>query len=121
MKYFKFVYYLCALAMIFSLGNVFINGDFSIEGPALLSNNWGIMSLVDLFAGILVFSTWIVFREDNPLIIGVLIVLMGLFGFLTASLYILFNLYKADGDWAKFFLGSKRKAVIEKWSIPKKH
>jgi hypothetical protein len=120
MKYFKFVYYLCALAMILSLGNVFINGDFSIEGPALLSNDWGIMSIVDLFAGILVFSTWIVFREDNPLVIGVLIVLMGLFGFLTASLYILVNLYKANGDWAKFFLGNKRKAVTEKWAAPKK-
>lgn len=114
MKKFKFVYYLCAIAMVLSLGNVFINGNFPIEGSALLTNNWGIMSLVDLFAGISVFSTWIVFREKNKLLIGVLLVLMVFFGFLTASLYILVNLYKAKGDWAEFFFGSRKKEIVEK-------
>lgn len=114
MKKFKFVYYLCAIAMVLSLGNVFINGNFPIEGSALLTNNWGIMSLVDLFAGISVFSTWIVFREKNKLLIGVLLVLMVFFGFLTVSLYILVNLYKAKGDWAEFFFGSRKKEIVEK-------
>lgn len=114
MKKFTFVYYLCAIAMILSLGNVFINGNFSIEGLALLTNNWGIMSLVDLFAGIFVFSTWIVFREKNKLVIGLLLVLMVFFGFLTASVYILVNLRKAKGDWAEFFFGSRRQEIMGK-------
>lgn len=114
MKTFKFIYYLCALAMIISLGNVFINGNFPVEGSALLNNNWGIMSLVDLFAGIIIFSTWIIFREKNKLLIVVLMVLMLFFGFLTASLYIVFNLYKSKGDWTVFFFGSRRKEILEK-------
>jgi magnesium-transporting ATPase (P-type) len=119
-KKFKFVYYLCAIAMVISLGNVFINGNFPIEGPALLTNNWGIMSVVDLFAGIIVFSTWIVFREKNKLVIAVLLVLMVFFGFLTASLYILVHLYKAKGDWAEFFFGSRRQEIVEKLMMTKK-
>lgn len=114
MKSFKFLYYLCAIAMIISLGNVFLNGDLAVEASALLKNNWGIMSLVDLFAGIFIFSSWIIFREKNLLLILVLLILMLFFGFLTASLYILFNLYRSRGDLTKFFLGSRREEVLEK-------
>lgn len=114
MKKFTFVYYLCAIAMVLSLGNVFINGNFSTEGLALLTNNWGIMSLVDLFAGIFVFSTWIVFREKNKLVIGLLLVLMVFFGFLTASVYILVHLRKAKGDWAEFFFGNRKQEIMGK-------
>lgn len=114
MKYYKFLYYLCALAMIISLGNVFLRGDFSLEGSALLKNNWGIMSLVDLFAGIFIFSSWIVFREKNILIIFILLISMLFFGFLTASLYILYNLYKSKGDMVEFFLGYKKEKMTQK-------
>lgn len=117
MNKFKFVYYLTALAMIISLGNVFLNGNFPVEGSALLRNNWGIMSLVDLFAGIFIFSTWIVFREKNILLISVLLVSMLFFGFLTASLYILYNLYQSKGDLTRFFLGSKKEAVLKDLKI----
>lgn len=114
MKKMKFVYYFCALAMIISLGNIFINGNFAEEGSAILKNNWGIMSLVDLYAGILVFSTWIIFREENKFLIFILMVLMFFFGFLTASLYILINLYKSKGDLTQFFFGSRREEILEK-------
>lgn len=113
MKIIKIVAYVCAIAMIISLVNVFLNGDLGVEGSALLKNNWGIMSLVDLFSGIAIFSTWILFRERNKLIIIILLILMVFFGFLTASLYILFNLYKSKGDWSKFFLGNRRDEVLK--------
>lgn len=108
MKNFKLLYYFCAAAMIIALGNVFLNGNFSIEGAALLQNNWGIMSLIDLFAGIFIFSSWIIFREENIIWIIALLILMMFFGFLTASIYILYNLYKSNGDLGKFFLGNKK-------------
>nr|WP_300003419.1 hypothetical protein [Tissierella sp.] len=120
MKTVKIVAYICAIAMLISLGNVFLNGDFGVEGSALLKNNWGIMSLVDLFSGIAIFSTWILFREKSPLLIVVLLILMVFFGFLTASLYILLNLYKSKGDWSKFFLGSRRDEVLQKLNTAKR-
>lgn len=70
--------------------------------------------MVDLFAGIFVFTTWIVFREDNIFLILGLMVAMMFFGFLTASLYILYNLHTSKGDLTRFFLGKKRDQVLEK-------
>lgn len=110
MRKWKFLYYLCGLAMIAALINVFLNGDFALEASALLTNNWAIMSLVDLFAGIFIFSSWIVFREKNIVVILLLLISMLFFGFLTASLYILYNLYKSKKDMTLFFLGEKNKS-----------
>lgn len=111
MKKMSYVAYFTSLAMILALINVFTNGNFAIEGVALLKNNWGIMSLVDLFAGLIIFYGWIVFREKNKLLVLALLPLMLLFGFLAASVYILYNLYKSKGDWVKFFLGSRAEDV----------
>lgn len=100
--------------MVIALANVYINGNLSIEGSALLKNNWGLMSVVDLFAGIIIFSSWIVFREKNIFLIVLLLTAMVFLGFLTASIYILYNIYKSDGDWTKFFLGSRRDEILDK-------
>ena len=107
MKKAGYITYFTSLAMILALTNVFVNGNFAIEGPALFENAWGIMSLVDLFAGLLIFYAWIVFREKHKLVSLALLPLMLFFGFLTASIYILYNIYKSKGDWVKFFLGNR--------------
>ena len=117
MKKMKYLAYFTSIAMVISLVNVFLNGDFALEGGAILKNNWGIMSLVDLFAGLFIFSAWIIFREKNIIKILILMPLMLFFGFLTASIYILYNLYKSQGDWSKFFLGTRREEVLEKINI----
>lgn len=114
MKKMKYIYYFTGLAMIIGLINVFLNGNFGVEGVALLKNNWGIMSLIDLFAGLIIFYTWIIFREKSVFKIIILLPLMMFFGFLTASVYILYNLYKSEGDLTKFFLGSRRDEVLDK-------
>lgn len=113
MKKMKYVAYFTSMAMIVSLVNVFLNGDFGVEGGAILRNNWGIMSLVDLYAGLIIFSAWIMFREKNKLLIVAMMPMMLLFGFLTAGIYILYNIYKSDGDWTKFFLGTRREEILE--------
>lgn len=99
--------------MTLGLANGFINGNFSEDGAKLLSNPWGVMSMIDLYVGFVLFSMWIVFREKNMLLIIVLILLMMIFGFLTASIYIVANLYLSKGDWLKFFLGSKKDSLLE--------
>lgn len=114
MKKMKYFYYFTALAMIISLINVFLNGNFALEGGELLGNNWGIMTLVDLFAGLIIFYTWIIFREKNIVTSLIMLPFMLLFGFLTASLYILYNLYKSKGDLTDFFLGNRRDEVLAK-------
>ncbi|MHC1781407.1 MAG: hypothetical protein AB9891_01365 [Anaerolineaceae bacterium] len=38
-------------------------GDFAVDGAAILANPWGIVSMVDLYTGFILFSMWIVYRE----------------------------------------------------------
>ena len=59
----KAVAWACVLAMASVLIFAFVSGDFLVEGRELLSMPWGIVSLVDLYAGFALFSAWIVFRE----------------------------------------------------------
>lgn len=108
MKIAKLVAWLCLLAMIGGLINAFVNGDFFIDGGALLENPWGIMSLIDLYVGFSLFSIWIVYRENTTWKIILWVVNMMIFGFLTGSIYVLKALYESKGDWATALHGVNR-------------
>ncbi len=114
MKIAKGIAWLGLLAMTAVLANGFINGDFAQDGAALLANPWGIVSLVDLYAGFALFSIWIVFREKKPLAAILWVVLMMVLGFFTGSLYSLIALYRSKGDWLVFFLGDRKSLVSGK-------
>jgi len=100
-----------ALLGVLSMGTVliyaFVAGDFTKEGRELLSMPWGIVSLVDLYVGFILFSGWIVFREKSlgrsiPWVFFVMIL-----GFFTASLYTLVALQTSGGDWKRFWMGHR--------------
>ncbi len=114
MKIAKFLAWLGLLGMTAVLLNGFINGNFGQDGAELLANPWGIVSLVDLYAGFVLFSIWIAFREKNPIVAMFWILLMMVLGFFTGSLYVLINLYLSKGDWLKFFLGERKKTLLVK-------
>lgn len=111
MKAAKVVAWLCLLAMSLGLINAFINGDFLIDGGALLDNPWGVMSLIDLYAGFVLFSIWIVYREESKWKMILWVVNMMIFGFLTGSIYVLKALYESKGNWAIALHGSSRGGV----------
>jgi len=113
MKIGKLIAWICLLAMTLGLMNGFINGDFFKDGGELLSNPWGVMSLIDLYVGFTLFSMWIGFREKNKVSALIWIVLMMILGFFTASIYILIVFYKSKGNWTEFFFGD-RKDIIKK-------
>ncbi|MDW7669453.1 MAG: DUF1475 family protein [Bacillota bacterium] len=108
MKTGKLIAWICLIAMTLGLMNGFINGDFFKDGGKLLTNPWGIMSLIDLYVGFTLFSMWIAFREESKITALVWIVLMMILGFFTASLYILILFYKSKGDWVEFFFGDRK-------------
>jgi hypothetical protein len=83
----------------------FTVGDFFAEGSQLMSMPWGIVSLVDLYTGFILFSAWIIYREKSLLVAILWTIAMMVLGFFTASLYALINLYASQGDWKKFWLG----------------
>ena len=65
MRIAKLVALSCLLAMTAVLIYGFTVGDFSGEGQVLLSMPWGIVSLVDLYVGFILFSGWIIYREKS--------------------------------------------------------
>lgn len=101
----KIVSLLGVIAMTAVLVYGFTIGDFGGEGSQLLSMPWGIVSLVDLYTGFILFSGWIIYREDSLVIAVVWTVAMLTLGFFAGSLYAFIALQKSGGDWKRFWLG----------------
>lgn len=113
MRIAKLIAFLGVIAMTAAILNGFIQGDFASDGAELMANPWGIVSLVDLYVGFILFSLWIGFREGSMVSSVIWIILMLALGFFTASLYILIKLYESDGDWLTFFLGARKETVLK--------
>ena len=107
MKIGKVVAALGILAMTAVLIYGFTVGDFAAEGNVLLSMPWGIVSLIDLYVGFILFSGWIVYREKSLVRSIVWVVLMMVLGFFTASLYTLIAFQTSGGDWTRFWMGRR--------------
>jgi hypothetical protein len=105
MKISKLIALLGLIAMSAALVYGFTIGDFFADGALIVANPWGIVSLVDLYTGFALFGAWIYYREANKLIALVWIAILMLLGFWLASLYVLIQLYKSNGNYSKFFLG----------------
>jgi hypothetical protein len=93
------------LAMTVVLIYGFRVGDFFAEGSKILSMPWGIVSLVDLYTGFVLFSVWIFYRERSLISAITWVVAMMTLGFWAGSLYALMALLGSSGDWRKFWLG----------------
>lgn len=93
------------LAMSVAILRAFVVGDFGTEGAWLTSHPWGIVSLVDLYVGFIIFSMWIVYRERSRPAAVVWVVLMMILGNWTAALYVLVALHTSAGDWRRFWMG----------------
>jgi len=105
MKIAKIISLLGVLAMTAALIHGFTVGDFSGEGSQLLSMPWGIVSLVDLYTGFILFSMWIIYREKSLPVAIVWTVAMMTLGFFAGSLYAFIALLNSKEDWRKFWLG----------------
>jgi hypothetical protein len=108
MKVAKVIASLGLLAMTSVLVYGFVAGDFAEEGKQLLSMPWGIVSLVDLYVGFVLFSGWIVYRECSLGRSVIWVILMMVLGFWTASLYVLIALQTSGGDWKRFWMGRRQ-------------
>lgn len=107
MTFAKIVALIGLLAMTGILIFGFTVGDFSGEGAKLLAMPWGIVSLVDLYVGFILFSSWIVFREKALLPSVVWVLLMMTLGFWTGALYTFLALQTSGGDWKRFWYGKR--------------
>jgi hypothetical protein len=107
MRVVQVIAFVGALAMTIALVYGFTVGDFGAEGSELLSMPWGIVSLVDLYVGFVLFSIWIFYRERSFLQALIWVVLVMVLGFLTASVYTLIAALASRGDWKRFWMGAR--------------
>lgn len=105
MKLAKLISILGMLAMAAVLINGFTRGDFFSEGSRLFAMPWGIVSLVDLYTGFILFSGWIIYREKSLLGAILWTIAMMTLGFFAGSLYAFIALQTSGSDWRKFWLG----------------
>jgi len=107
MKIAKIISGLGIIAMSAVLLYGFTAGDFGTDGGEILRNPWGVVSLIDLYTGFILFSAWIVYREKSFFTSLIWVVLMMVLGFFTASLYVFISLSQSKGDWQKFWMGKR--------------
>lgn len=105
MKTAKILALLGVLAMSTALIYGFTVGDFAGEGGRLLAMPWGIVSLVDVYTGLMLFSGWIFYREKSTVVAIAWTLGLIVLGFWTGSLYALLALQASGGDWHRFWLG----------------
>ncbi len=105
MKTVKIISILGVIAMTAALLNGFINGDFLTDGGTLLKNPWGIVSMVDLYTGFILFAVWIAYREKSILRSIIWIFFLMTLGFFTGSVYMLIAAFTSQNDWKQFWMG----------------
>lgn len=95
------------LAMALAIGYAFIAGDFGREGAVLGAMPWGIVSLVDLYAGFSLFACWVVYREPSRVAAIVWVLLIMVLGNLMTAAYVFWALRTSGGDPRRFFMGAR--------------
>jgi len=103
----KIISALGVLSMTAVLIYGFTVGNFSVDGAVLLQNPWGIVSMVDLYTGFILFSIWIVYREESIVTALIWVFFMMVLGFFTGSLYTFIALLRSNGDWKAFWMGHR--------------
>ena len=107
MKLAKVVAWLATIIMGLTLLYGFTQGDLSAEGRIIASIPWGIVSLVDVYVGFILFSGWMVFRERSLALAIVWVILIMVLGSFIAGIYTLIAVYTCGGDWRRFWMGSR--------------
>lgn len=84
-------------------------GDFTGEGSVLLSLLWGKITMIDIYISFLIFTAWIIYRENNPGRSIIWFILMMVLGSFTSCLYLYLNFRQSQGNWQKFWYGNRLK------------
>jgi hypothetical protein len=113
MKVIKILAITVTIIMFLTLMYGFIEGDFFREGSILMSLVWGKVSLIDVYAGFVLFSGWVIFREQKPWIAFVWIIFIMVLGNFITGLYVTIALYRCNGDFNLFWLGKFHKKQVE--------
>ncbi len=97
------------IIMGFSIVYGITTGNFTGEGSILLSLLWGKITMIDIYISFLVFTGWIIYRENNLGRSIICFILMMVLGSFTSCLYLYLNFRQSRGNWQKFWYGNRLK------------
>jgi len=93
--------------MVAAIAYGFINGNFADNASEIWALPWGKVSLIDLYAGLVLFAAWVAVRETSRVRIGLWWVALMTLGNLAAGAYLLGALFNAD-DTTELLTGNGR-------------
>ena len=100
----KVIAYLITIAMVSTI--FWAQNQVSLFDSTIPSLPWGIVSLVDLYAGFILIGIWILYKE-KALSALIWIFFLMILGNLTTAIYVIYSLNKSKGNISKFFMGEK--------------
>lgn len=83
----------------------FTQGDFGAAGLFFFNDPWGIVSLVDVYVGIMFFCAWVIYREEKLLTALLWTVSIFILGNFPAGIYAYLALQRSGNRWEKFWMG----------------
>ena len=98
----KVIAYLITIAMVSTI--FWAQNQVSLFDSTIPSLPWGIVSLVDLYAGFVLVGIWIFYKEKRIFALIWIFFLM-ILGNLTTAIYVIYSLNKSKGNISKFFMG----------------
>ena len=113
--YIRFVILAAGAGFVIMAGTILyavLHGNFRTEGALLLEMSWGLVSLVDIYLGLLIFSFWVLWREQFSIAALVWVFLIISLGNMVSCVYILRACLLADGDMLKFWHGNQSRQEV---------
>ena len=98
----KVIAYLITIAMVSTI--FWAQNQVSVFDSIIPSLPWGVVSLVDLYAGFILVGIWIFYKEKTVSALVWIFFLMTL-GNLTTAIYVIYSLNKSKVNITKFFMG----------------
>ena len=101
----RFIAAACLFLLAMAIGHAVMNGDFYSEGKRLLLMPWGLLTLVDIYVGFILFCCWVLIREKTVTIAVFWTVAVMLLGNIASCIYILLAVTTCNGDIRQLLLG----------------
>jgi len=93
------------IVMFFTLVYGVSAGNFFEEGSLLFSMAWGKVTLIEVYIGFLLFSSWVVYREKKLIVAVLWILSLMVLGNFITGLYITITLFNSNEGLKQFWLG----------------
>lgn len=97
-----------ALGMFVALAYGFVAGGGWDEVARAWAFPWFRVTVVDVYAGLLLVAAWAWHRERSPVLAALWTIVFAATGNLGAGIYVITAAARSNGDWTRFWSGAPR-------------